>query len=147
MDIIKKTQNGFVSELNKAVNEVIDGNFSALKLSVIIKTMQTALDVAKSQIDEIALSEAEAYGAKKFNDYGAEFQRAEAGVKYDFSVSTSWNKLQEVIDIARETQKALEKQMKSATTDAPFIDAESGEMITAVPKQSKTIIKISLCKE
>lgn len=137
-------KNDFTSALERIVDSVLEGEESALRLSVIIKAMETALDNAKGKIQDVAMSEAELYGERSFKDHGARFNLTEAGIKYDYSQSTSWSSLQSTIEEARNRQKAIEEQMKKASEHTPYIDAESGEVITGVPKQSKKIIKITL---
>lgn len=146
MTPIKKVTNDFTTALTAVVGEVVEGNESALKLSVVLSTMTKAIDEARKKIEEHMLQEAESYGQKTFSDYGAKFQITECGVKYDYSVIEGWSAIQQTIDDLKKEQKAIEDMAKHATPNTPYIDPVSGECINGIPRSSKTTIKITLNK-
>ena len=111
---------------------VSNGEIDPLRAYGLLTALEKVAGDAKKAIAEKAISEKEKYGNEKQTSvYGATFEIAEAGVKYDYSVNPAWRELQEQIDILRAEQKGLEKSMV---------------MLKAAPKTSTTIIKCTLNK-
>jgi hypothetical protein len=75
-----------------------------------------------------------------FTRYGFDIEKAEVGVKYDFSKDETWNSYQRMIDDIRERQKEREQQMKAIRE--PQINADTGEIMQPAIKKSKSFIKI-----
>lgn len=110
---------------------VSNGEIDPLRAYGLLTALEKVAGDAKKAIAEKAIAEKEKYGEKQASAYGATFEIAEAGVKYDYSVNPAWCDLQEQIDILRAEQKGLEKSMV---------------LLKAAPKTSTTIIKCTLNK-
>jgi len=79
----------------------------------------------------------------KLSAYGVDFSEMEGGVKYDYSETESWCKLQFEIDRLKEKQKELEAFCKALKSKTSTLDEITGELIDFYPpsKTSTTTIK------
>jgi hypothetical protein len=79
----------------------------------------------------------------KLTAFGIEFSEMEAGVKYDYSETESWVRLQDQIDNLKEKQKEVEAFCKALKSKATILDEETGELADFYPpsKSSTTTIK------
>ena len=79
----------------------------------------------------------------KTSAYGVDFSEMEGGIKYDYSETESWCKLQYEIDRLKEKQKDIETFCKSLKDSVKILDEETGELEDFYPpsKTSTTTIK------
>jgi hypothetical protein len=79
----------------------------------------------------------------KLSAYGVDFSEMEGGVKYDYSETESWCKLQFEIDRLKDKQKEIEAFCKALKSKVSILDEETGELAEFYPpsKSSTTTIK------
>jgi hypothetical protein len=79
----------------------------------------------------------------KLSAYGVDFSEMEGGVKYDYSETESWCKLQFEIDRLKDKQKDVEAFCKALKSKTSILDEETGELADFYPpsKSSTTTIK------
>lgn len=79
----------------------------------------------------------------KLSAFGVDFSEMEGGVKYDYSETESWCKLQFEIDRLKEKQKEVEAFCKALKSKTSTLDDETGELVDFYPpsKTSTTTIK------
>jgi len=79
----------------------------------------------------------------KLSAFGVDFSEMEGGVKYDYSETESWCKLQFEIDRLKEKQKEVEAFCKALKSKTSTLDEETGEFMDFYPpsKTSTTTIK------
>lgn len=79
----------------------------------------------------------------KLSAYGVDFSEMEGGVKYDYSETESWCKLQFEIDRLKDKQKDVEAFCKALKSKTSTLDEESGELAEFYPpsRTSTTTIK------
>jgi hypothetical protein len=79
----------------------------------------------------------------KLSAFGVDFSEMEGGVKYDYSETESWCKLQFEIDRLKEKQKEVEAFCKALKSKTSTLDEETGELMDFYPpsKISTTTIK------
>jgi len=79
----------------------------------------------------------------KLSAFGVDFSEMEGGVKYDYSETESWCKLQFEIDRLKEKQKEVETLCKTLKFKVSILDEETGELHDFYPpsKSSTTTIK------
>jgi hypothetical protein len=79
----------------------------------------------------------------KLSAFGVDFSEMEGGVKYDYSETESWCKLQFEIDRLKEKQKDVEAFCKALKSKTSTLDEETGELMYFYPpsKTSTTTIK------
>jgi hypothetical protein len=79
----------------------------------------------------------------KLSAYGVDFSEMEGGVKYDYSETESWCKLQFEIDRLKDKQKEIEAFCKALKSKVSILDEETGELAEFYPpsRTSTTTIK------
>lgn len=79
----------------------------------------------------------------KLSAFGVDFSEMEGGVKYDYSETESWCKLQFEIDRLKDKQKEVEAFCKALKSKTSIFDEETGELADFYPpsKSSTTTIK------
>lgn len=79
----------------------------------------------------------------KLSAFGVDFSEMEGGVKYDYSETESWCKLQFEIDRLKDKQKEVEAFCKALKGKVSILDEETGELADFYPpsKSSTTTIK------
>ena len=79
----------------------------------------------------------------KLSAFGVDFSEMEGGVKYDYSETETWCKLQFEIDRLKEKQKEVEAFCKALKSKTSTLDEETGELMDFYPpsKTSTTTIK------
>lgn len=123
------------------VADVVEGREDALKQKVLIVNIKKILEHLESEIAEEVFAEAEKYNEKTFAAYGSKITLSERS-KYDYSVIPSWKKIDSQIKDLKTSQKNVEKMAKTISADSPFVDLESGEVLTAIPKEVTKVITI-----
>jgi len=132
----------------KLISKVESGEENPLSLAVKMNAFIKSLESVKKAIDDSILREAEKYGAKSFDAFGAEITISELGTKYDYSIcgDSEWQMLNQQLDSLKESIKQREKVLKSLTKPMTVVNELSGEIETINPpiKTSTTGIKIVL---
>jgi len=112
-------------------NNVIEGNCDALDSYIALKKAQAELEVALKLVQPLALNEAEKYGQKSFEAFGAKVEIRNSPSTYKFSgyILTLEEKL---------------KSLKDMSKSGSFADPETGEIIDQASKvEGKSTIAIS----
>ena len=113
---------------NEKVQDII-ANGNALEMYANIAVAMEFLEQMKSGIKTHAMEQADELCADKssaeFN--GVQVQIKSAAVRYDYKGIKCY-------EAAKERVKSLEKMLKAATPDTPYVDTQSGEMVTELPK-------------
>jgi hypothetical protein len=110
------------------VDDVENGNESALKAFAVLKQADNFINECIDQIKLIAVNEAEKFGAKSFDSNGLKFELREGSRVWDFSNSDTW--------VAKKNElKEIEQQLKlMAETKANIgqdLITEDGEVLEA----------------
>lgn len=108
------------------VQDVEDGNESALKGFAILKGQISFLQECLNQIEPQALDEALRHGKKTFEDHGFKFEIRSGAKRFDFSNIAEWSKL-------KDDMKAIEEERKSAW-------AASQKGITPIDSEGEIIV-------
>lgn len=125
-----------VADITLAVK---NGNVNALDAYITLKKLEEVVKLAKANIDEDALLEANKYSGKVFNISNAEITKKSAPGQYDYS------NIPEIV-IKEEELKDLKAKHKAALK-LDVIDLDTGELIVApLYKGGKEIISIKLNK-
>lgn len=110
------------------VQKIID-NGNSLEVYTNIAVAMEYLEQLKNGIKSTAMGQADELCADKSSaEYnGVQVQIKSAAVRYDYKGIKCYEQ-------AKDRVKALEKMLKAATPDTPYIDTQSGEMVTELPK-------------
>lgn len=107
------TKADITAKVNEIVNEVREGNASALRTYGQLNAIKKACEDAMKEVLESAINEREQYG-KDNRIFGVSIDIVEGGVKYDYSADKEWSDLQEQIDALKLEQKGRETILKGA---------------------------------
>lgn len=118
-------------QIDKIVTAVDNGEADPLKVIGELTALEKVANTAKKAIMPYAVNMAERYGERTFNTFGAKFELAEAGVKYDYSEDEKWQKLMAKKEELDAKIKAREVELKK---------------LGRCSKSSTTIVKVSLSK-
>ena len=130
-DFAIPTKTEVANQASKLIDQVKEGEVEAMRVYAMMTALEkVAADVKKGIIENV-LTEHDRYGEKIASVYGATFERAEVGVKYDYSEDEEWLMLEENIKAIRTEQKARELILK-----------ETGRCA----KSSTTSVKVTLAK-
>lgn len=140
------TQIDFFSD--SIIQEVKEGNASALKVIVQLKAMELASKRILKEIKDNVLTEADKYPGVKFNFLGNELSKGDVHTEYDYSKcgDTEWERRKVDADTAVERLKERETFLKALKDPIVMADTLTGEMVTVSPpiKRSTPGVKISI---
>lgn len=115
-----------MKELIEKVENVVNGNEYAFKVWIEILDVESELKALKEKIREVLETEITNGGAP--DNFSISYRKV-----YSLKGINCWD--------AKNTEiKNIEKQIKAATSETPFVDATSGELITAAPFTTSTVI-------
>lgn len=166
MNQIFENQNTFLAEVNaqesltktkvaefaaKLIQLNNDGHVDTLTALARLEFLSQIIDQVKSSYRTAAVDELELYGAEAKSGvtrFGVTFKQKETAVKYDFSQTAAWMEIESKIENLKETQKALETQLKGLPKPMTILDESTGELTVMNPaiKSSKTTVEITLSK-
>lgn len=133
---------------DKIVGEVESGAINALELHIKLTAIENCFKQVKERIAEAVMEEVNVYSEKSFEMFGAKVEKAELGVKYDFTLCNdpkyvSYKTEQEKIE---KDIKEREKFLKGIPKSIELTNEETGEITTVYPpvKSSKSGIKVIL---
>lgn len=138
----EKEINSFVEMVK---NEVIEGNRNPLELAVLLKSLEEVCKRIKEdeRVKSAIRNEAEKYGQKNFEDYGASIQIRDGG-KWDYSECND-PELERLVKVQEETKdqiKAREKVLQNLKKT--LCDPETGCEIFPAVKKSQIQVAITL---
>lgn len=117
--------------LSQLVQDVEDGNESALKAFAILKKQADFIKQCIDQIEPIAFDEAERYGEKTFEDHGYKFEIRKGGAMWSFKNCPNWVQKKEELQNVEKMLKAAAESHEFGTTSVD----ENGEVLT-LPEKS-----------
>lgn len=102
-----------IIEISRIVTAAEDGDEDALKAYIQLKQMDEMLQVALKQIHPLAMTEAEKYGEKSFNAFGATITRKANAGRWSFDeceyVARKKEELKDVEELAKQAYHAASK--------------------------------------
>jgi hypothetical protein len=143
---------GEVARFSKQLIESVkSGNSNPLELVVQLHALTKVYELVREEIEENILKEADKYPEKVIERYGARMEKAEVGVKYDYTTSRDpvWEQLDSEANSILERKKARETFLKALTEPFTSLNKDTGELDEIRPpvKTSKSGIKIYLASK
>lgn len=130
------------------IESVRDGRTNPLELIVQLHALTKVYEEVKDEIEENVLTEANKYPEKVIERYGARIEKAEVGVKYNYSSSrdVEWERLDSEIKSLEARKKDRETFLKALPEPITTVNKDTGEVEEIRPpmKTSKTGIRIYL---
>jgi hypothetical protein len=118
----------------KVSQEILNGEYHPLEITLCLKAMKEAIDQIEKNIDQVVKDEAEKWTEKSFIYAGAKFEK-KSRKTYDFSIDSKWQSL--------DAEKKARETMLKALTDA-VADSDTGEMIYPAKWKESTFLSITL---
>lgn len=125
---------------SQLVQDVLDGNESALKAFTVLKEAKDHLDKCLEEIKDGAMEEANSFGEKRFSKDGYEFEIRKGGTYYDFKPCKSWAAKNEEL---KQLEEYLKQAAKSTMIGQTPVDkfGEIIELPTVLERADSLIIK------
>jgi hypothetical protein len=120
---------------------VIEGNAPALKTYIELKRIEKTLEIAIQKVQDLARDEAEAYGQKSFQTFGARIELKNAPARWDYSGSTH------VLEAQNRVKLMQQLAQTAATTNEPIFDGDGLQVETAKKVEGKATISIQLINQ
>ena len=143
------TNSQIITFVEKFVKELDAGYIEPETTAICLKAMEELVKAlrANPKVRDIIMQAVDKYPEKVFEYQGAKFEKAETGVKYDYSIcgSTVWEKLSQELEQISLKLKEQEKFLK-ALGDNEVPDPETGEILHPPAKTSNSYVKITLKK-
>ena len=122
------------------VSKVFDGDLDPLSVHIRSKAVIKALDAIVSKTEELARDNAQKYGEKSFNAYGAKVELREGYDTPDFSQDDVCLSLTAKLKARQE----MLKQAFRLNGKAVIVDPDTGEVVPVMPvKSTKSTISIT----
>ena len=129
-------------------NKIDTGEVSALLLQAKFKALEKVQEAIKETLRDASIREVKKYPEKQVALYGATFEAAEFGHKWDFEATGDpvWRRLNEEVTAAKKALTARETFLKSIRGHETVVDTDTGEVVTVTqPVQtSTTAVKCTL---
>jgi hypothetical protein len=145
----KDEQDVFVDKLIKSLQS---GDIDPLKVEAQMVNLEQVVKKYRSNkiVKDAVLTEAEKYGEKSFDIYGANVQIKEVGTKYNFLEvgHEKYNEICKEIDFLSEKKKELETILKAHSEKWVEVDFDSGNTYEVLPlsKSSTTQVVLTIKK-
>ena len=147
LTIMPENKESLALYISNLKSEILAGNENPLKIAKLLKILEEIVKTLRddSEIKEIILKEAEKYKEKTIQNFGAEFCKKEAGIKYDYSEcnDNEWNDLSQKIHELFLQKKEREQFLNKITPEITIFNNE-GIRIEPPLKTSQTIVSISI---
>ena len=151
INVLPSTRSQIQTFTEKFIKEMESGIVESTKVALQLKAMEELIKTLRSNktIRELIMDEVDKHPEKSFVVEGAKFEKAETGVKYDYSNtgSTKLNNLYKQRDEINGQIKALEELLQAlGKSDQEVYDEASGELLQPPVRKSNSYIKITLAK-
>lgn len=83
------------TEFTEYAKEVKEGNINPLEAYIILKSALTDLEKALKEIQDLAIDEANKYGQKSFEAFGAKVEVRNGASRWDYSQVQVWKHLKD----------------------------------------------------
>lgn len=130
--------------IDKAIEDVVQGNLDPLDVFIVFKTMAEQLSKANAQIQDLAIEQAELHGAKTFTHHGYNIGIVQGRTTWDFK------NCQGVVEMEAEVKRlkdSLKSMRKAAEADGYSEVVElNGQKVLAAPDQNGELIALPVQK-
>lgn len=104
------------------------------------------LEELERGLKDFAITELETYDRNETGVLGTTIKAVEAGIKWDFSASSTWSNQKARVDEESKKLKDIEAFIKTLKSKTTVVDEETGEAVDYYPpsKSSSTSIRVTL---
>jgi len=133
---------------DSVIQSVKQGEANPITVLIQLRAIEKAAERIIKEIRDNCLTAAEKYPGTAFEFMGNKVEKAEVGVKYDFSKCGDpvWETRKTILDMAAERLKERETYLKAITVPKKEIDEDTGEMYEVQPptKSGTATLKITI---
>lgn len=144
------TKSSAAIEVFDLKNQILEGEINPLPIFAAAEYLAAMLEsLTKDEaVREVALKELERYGKNDHFSFNGVKVEASDYSRYDYSNTEKRVKIQEKIDLYRNSQKEVEAMAKNLRQSLTEVDEETGEIHRIFPpiKKTSTTIKITIPK-
>jgi hypothetical protein len=138
-----------ISAAAQTIADRIDsGELNAMLALANFKTFEKVFEKAKESVIQGALKEANKYPEKTIEQFGVKFEKAEAGVSYDYSACghEDYDLICAEIVKLTDKKKEFEKLLQSIKEPTGLTNTSTGETFVVNPplKKSTTTLKVTI---
>lgn len=148
MELLSPTKSGIKAFSDQIITNVKDGYVNPLRVALLCNTLKQTAETIRKSIKDEEKNEAEKYGEKVFEYFGADMQYTATATKYDYEAcgDAILNDLLQQEEILTEKIKRRQELLKTLGEPTPMIDPNSGESYTAYPpiKKSEMGLKVTI---
>jgi predicted heme/steroid binding protein len=142
---LKPTKSDIKIASDILIQQVDNGEVNAIDVALQLKVIEEFVKDARERLNKYTIDELYKYQGGKVNIYDAKIETAETGVKYDYSVDSTWAELKAKSDESTSALKQREDILKKIPAGHTLVD-ENGEAAIGPTKTSTTSYKITLSK-
>ena len=142
---LKPTKSDIKIASDILIQQVDNGEVNAIDVALQLKVIEEFVKDARERLNKYTIDELYKYQGGKVNIYDAKIETAETGVKYDYSVDSTWAELKAKSDETTAMLKQREDILKKIPAGHTLVD-ENGEAFIGPTKTSTTSYKITLAK-
>lgn len=133
--------NKIADRIREIATSVEDGEINALEGFIVLKAISTTVTDTMAKIKTEAVQEADKYGDKTFQAFGAQIEKRSGGGVWSYKHLEGWNELND----QKKAVEDLHKQAFKMIGQAEVIDPNTGEIIQpALWKPNAETISIKL---
>jgi hypothetical protein len=142
------TKKQLASMAEKSVEQVVDGNSPVFLVAEALAAMEEFVKNVRKNEHFVSFlrDELTKHQGHLLTTSGAKIELCEAGVQYNYSGNGEWQQLEEQIKNLQARKKEVEERLRTLSPGAVYVDKETGEMLEAPLKSSKSTYRITLSK-
>lgn len=134
------SKSGIETFSNQLINQVKNGEVNPLELKAAFKAMEKIIEKVDEATKGHQITEASRFSEARFSAFGAEVEKCEVGVKYDYSVCADpvYNQRVQILEEAKKQLDERAAFLKALKEPLILVDDESGEVATVRPPLKKS---------
>jgi len=151
MGVVKlfpSTQEQVTRFSDNVIQSVKNGEVSPLETLVLLKALNKASERILEEIRTNIKTETDKYSEKIFEFAGAQIEKSETGVKYDYSVcgDTIYEKRQSDLDAAKSLVDERTAFLRALRQPMTVVDEMTGEVVTIRPplRRGTDFVKVTI---
>lgn len=131
--------NEVVEVSQRLINEVMEGNVNPLDAFVNLKKVEEAIKRVKSEIEDLALTEATKH-EKTFNHLGCEITQKRSAGRWDFK------HIQSIKDAESEVKRLKEVHKTASKVNETMVNSDGEIIDPAIYNEGKDVLSIKILK-
>lgn len=134
------SKTGIATFSKQLIDQVKNGEVNPLELKAAFKAMAKIIESVDEATKGHQITEASKYNEQRFTAFGAEIEKCEVGVSYDYSICGDpvYNQRAAILEEAKRQLDERAAFLKALKEPLTVVDDESGEVATVRPPLKKS---------